>query len=147
MTTAKRRARRGFSLLEVLVALAIASVGLLAMIPLFAQASWGTRSGREVTEATTLARKYVDQARNTPYSILGSTAGCVAGTCAPPAAEAAANAPFQVTWTVTGADGTAYPFGTPPSPDIKRVTVTVVCASCARAPLRVQMTTLVSSRS
>lgn len=147
--------RRGFSLLEVMIALAIFSIGLLALIPLFATAQWGTQGGRELSTATNLARTYVDKLRNTPFGNLGpcdvANPANPAAQCLPPAAEVAANAPFVVTWTVTAPDATAYqyspPAPSPPAPNMKRITVKVTCATCARQNLTVQMTTIVAERS
>lgn len=147
-----RRATRGFSLIEVLLALGIFSVVLLAILPLFSMATYGTQTARDLSRATALARTYVDKMRNMPYAQIAECPGTVGdpnNVCAPPAAEVAANAPFTVTWTVQRANGTAYSFppNAPPSPDLKRVTVTVTCATCARQNLTVRMTTLIAARS
>ncbi len=142
MRSTQRQGRHGFSLLEVLIALAIFSIGTLALIPLFGMVSWGTRGGRELTNATTLGRTYIDKLRNTPFGNLGP---CNPN-CTPPAGEVA-DSRYAVTWTVTWVDGTAYNFATPQTPNMKRITVTVTCATCARQNLRVQMATLVSERS
>lgn len=143
MSASMARRTRGFSLLEVLVALGIFSIGLLALVPLFAQASWGTRGGRELTTAKELARTYIERIRNLPYQNIGPCAG----SCAIPGAELPGG--YSVSFTVTTATGGAYPFlpAAPPDPDMKRITVTVVCATCARQNLTVQMTTLVAYRS
>ncbi len=151
-STMKRQRRHGFSLLEVLIALAIFSIGTLALIPLFGMVSWGTRGGRDLTNATTRARTYVDKLRNTPFGNLGpcdpANPTNAAATCTPPAAEVTANGPFVVTWTVKAVDGVAaYNFATPTTPNMKRITVTVTCASCARQNLKVEMATIVSERS
>lgn len=146
MGRSERQHQDGFTLLEVLIALAIFSIGMLAMIPLFSTASWGARGGRDLTNATALARTYVDKLRNTPFSNVGTGTGCPTA-CTPPPAEVAANAPFAVSWAVTAVDGAAYNFVTPPNPKIKRITVTVTCATCARQNLTVRMTTLISERS
>jgi prepilin-type N-terminal cleavage/methylation domain-containing protein len=154
-TTARRSGLRpgaGFTLIEVMVALAIFSIGMLAMIPLFSTASFGTRHGKELTFATNLARTYVDKIRNTPYANIGlpTTPGCP-NACTPPAGEIADNAPYVVTWSVTNADGAAYNFAAPPTPRIKRVTVRIVCSTCGGKRLSdptqgLTMTTLVSER-
>jgi prepilin-type N-terminal cleavage/methylation domain-containing protein len=146
-TAARVRRRAGFTLLEVMVALAIFSVGLLAMVPLFHMATFGVRNGRELSVATNLARTYVDKIRNTPYGNIGTEAGCPAA-CAPPAAEVTDNAPYVVTWSMTGPNGGAYSPAAVPA--IKRVTVRVVCPTCAGQTLRstgITMTTLVAERS
>jgi prepilin-type N-terminal cleavage/methylation domain-containing protein len=149
-TRAARRRPRGFSLLEVLVALGIFSIAMLGLVPLFATASWGVQGSRELTTATTLARTYVDKLRNTPFGNIGPCLGAGA-TCTPPAIvgndEVAANRPYVVTWTVTDVSGGAYPFGAPPAANIKRITIAVVCPTCRKQNLNVQMTTLVSQRS
>lgn len=134
----------GFSLLEVLIALAIFSIGTLALIPLFGAASSGTRGGRELTTATTLARTYVDKLRNTPFNNIGPCAA----PCAPPAGEVK-DPGYTVSWTVSAADGSAYNFATPPSPNLKRITVTVTraCSDCPGGQRTVRMATLVSERS
>lgn len=153
MRSPTRPRRNGFTLLEVLVALAIFSVGTLALIPLFGMAAWGTRGGRDLTTATGLARTYIDKVRNTPFNNIGpcdpANPGNAAATCTPPAAEVTANAPFVVTWTVTGVSGAAYSFASPPAPNMKRITVTVTrpCRDCSNGQRRVQMTTIVSERS
>lgn len=151
MHSTKRQRRGGFTLLEVLVALAIFSIGSLALIPLFGMAAWGSRGGRDLTNATTLARTYVDKLRNTPFGNIGTGTGCPTA-CAPSTAEVTANAPFVVTWTVTAVSGGTYNFASPPSPNIKRVEVTVVCTTCATPRLSdptqgIRMVTLISERS
>lgn len=150
MRSPNRTRGHGFTLLEVLVALAIFSIGVLALIPLFSMASWGARGGRDLTSATTLARTYVDKLRNTPFGDLGTETGCPTA-CTPPAGEVL-DSRFTVTWSVTAVDGTAYNFGSPPNPKIKRIEVTVVCTTCATRRLSdptqgIRMATLISERS
>lgn len=151
-TNMKRSTRprpRAFTLLEVLIGLAIFSIGLLALVPLFSVASWGSRGGQQLTGATVLARTYVDKLRNTPFGNIGTGTGCP-GACTPPSAEVTANAPYVVSWAITGVDGAAYNFGAPPNPNMKRITVTVTCATCASKRLAnpgIQMITIVSERS
>lgn len=142
----------GFSLVEVMVALAIFAIGLLAILPLFGMATYGTQNGRDLSRATALARSYVDKLRSIPYSQVGDCpgpAGNPSNVCVAPAAEVTANLPYTVTWTVQTAAGGAYPFppAAPPSPDMKRIQVTVTCTSCANRTLRVRMTTIISARS
>jgi prepilin-type N-terminal cleavage/methylation domain-containing protein len=151
----KRPRGRGFTLLEVLIALAIFSIGSLALIPLFGMAAWGSRGGRDLTNATTLARTYVDKLRNTPFFNIGGGPGCPAA-CTPPAGEVT-DSHFVVTWAVTAVNGTTYPLfasppGPAPSPNMKRVEVTVVCTTCATRRLSdptqgIRMVTLISERS
>jgi prepilin-type N-terminal cleavage/methylation domain-containing protein len=138
------RVTRGFSLLEVMIALAIFSVGCLGLVPLFATASGGTRGGKEVTMAKELAQTYVEKLRNVPFA---NVRNCAGGCVPADAGEVAANQPFGVSWTVTAVDGTAYPGAAPwPDPNIKRVTVTVTCATCFRPNLRVRVQTLIAEK-
>lgn len=148
-----RARQRAFTLLEVMIALAIFSIVLMAMVPLFATASWGTRGGRDITTGQVLARTYVDKLRNTPFGNLGpcdpANPSNAAATCAPPTNEVTANAPFVVRWTITAVNGTAYPYAAPTEPKMKRITVTVTkaCSDCPNQQRRIQMTTIVSERS
>ena len=55
--------QRGMTLLEVLIAITILSVGLLALARMQAQAVKGNLSGRQLTEATILAQDKVEDIR------------------------------------------------------------------------------------
>lgn len=147
MMRSARTSTRGFSLLEVMVASAIFTVGLLALVPLFAQATLGVRNGRELTVVKELAQTYVEKIRNQAYTNVGIGTGCPAA-CTPASVGEANPAGHTVTWSVARVDGTAYNFnpGLQPDPDMKRITVTVVCAACARQNLTVRLTTIISER-
>jgi type IV pilus assembly protein PilV len=146
-TTRSRAA--GFTLIEVMIALAIFSIGVLGMIPLFAQATAGARTSRELTQATKLAQTYIDKIRNAPFGNIGP---CTLP-CEAPDVELPAN--YQVRWTVTGSNGGAYTGFTspsPPMPNVKRVEVIVNCSTCLSPRLRdtsqgIRMVTLVAARS
>lgn len=148
----RRRGTRAFTLVEVLVALAIFSIALLAMVPLFSMAARAGRGSQQLTRATGLARTYVDKLRNTPFARIGVNAPPATGTCdpcTPPATEVTNNAPFVVSWTVRAADGSPYDVAAPPTPNVKRVTVTVTvpCADCAGGQRQVRMVTIIAERS
>ncbi|HEY0997596.1 MAG TPA: prepilin-type N-terminal cleavage/methylation domain-containing protein [Gemmatimonadaceae bacterium] len=71
-----RRARRGFTLVEVMVAIAILTVGLMALMGMTVRfASAGARSRATIT-ATELAVSKLEQARNSAtYAALDGLAG------------------------------------------------------------------------
>jgi prepilin-type N-terminal cleavage/methylation domain-containing protein len=150
-----RNRARGFSLLEILIALTLLSIALLAMVPLFSTAAWSARGSRDLNRAAQLARAYVDKLRNTPYPNIGidpvTNTPCpgTPPTCTPPAGEVTGEPTATVSWTVQRVDGTAYDFVTEPTPRIKRirVTVTVECPDCTGGQRQVEMETLVSERS
>jgi prepilin-type N-terminal cleavage/methylation domain-containing protein len=58
---ASRAAAAGFTLLEVVIALAIFSIGFLAVMSMQLEAMQGTRSSRSYMEAGTLAQDRVEQ--------------------------------------------------------------------------------------
>ena len=65
--------QRGFSLAEVLVAIALLSVILLALFGLITGGMQRAYSGKKMTQATNLAQTVLEQANATaPYSVLGA---------------------------------------------------------------------------
>ena len=72
----RRRARqRGFTLIEILVAGSVASVGFLGLAALHATALRVTASGRNMTAATMLATQQIESMRRTPTEALASISG------------------------------------------------------------------------
>jgi prepilin-type N-terminal cleavage/methylation domain-containing protein len=59
-----RDASRGFTLLEVLIAIGILSIGLLGMATLTGSIIGYNRMAREITEATTLAQAKMEELKN-----------------------------------------------------------------------------------
>ena len=99
----------GFSLLELLIAVSILAIGLLAVAGLQVTAIKGNSHGNTISQATALAEDQIETIRNTDYSAISFTPN--------PFVEA-------------NLDGTIYTRETfvetdTPSPDLKLVTVTV----------------------
>lgn len=63
----KKPTNGGFSLLEVMIAMAILAVGLLAIAGMQIIAIRANAQSREVTEAITLAMKHLDYLKSLPY--------------------------------------------------------------------------------
>ena len=63
-----RKGEKGFTLIEVLVAIVILSVGLLGMASLTVAIIKGNQLSNDLTTATTLAQDKMEQNRNTSYS-------------------------------------------------------------------------------
>ena len=70
-----RKDRRGFTLLEVMVAVAIVAIALSAVYKLYSQAFDMNQSARFYTTATLLAESKLAELANRPPSDLGSDAG------------------------------------------------------------------------
>ena len=89
------RAQRGFSLIEVLIALIIMSVGMLGIASLYVQSMQAGRTSLFRHNAVTLAGDVTDRIRANPtaaaaYEGAGADNGCIAGTTACSDAEMAA---------------------------------------------------------
>src|SRR3970040_287795 len=101
---------RGFTLIEVLIAMAILVVALVALLGLLSQSSLNVYLGGGESKATSYARQMAEQLRNQP----------LAAPCNPPAPLAGcfqAGGPFTDTpetgitrtWTVASVGGTIAP--------------------------------------
>lgn len=71
----KLRNKKGFSLLEILVAITLLSIGLLGMASLTIGIIQGNTSGNRVTTATTLAQDKMEDIKRLGYG--GTSAGTV----------------------------------------------------------------------
>lgn len=65
-----KKITKGFSLIEVLVAILILAVGLLAILSIFAVSSKIIRISRNITSATELAQGVIDEEMNKTYDNL-----------------------------------------------------------------------------
>ena len=70
---------RGFSLLEVLIALVILSISLLALAGLMITTTRNNSLGGHLTEAATFAQDRLEQLRATPWQTIASGADQVLG--------------------------------------------------------------------
>jgi prepilin-type N-terminal cleavage/methylation domain-containing protein len=75
-----RRGRaRGFTLMELLIAMGLSTVGLLGLLALQTIAIRGNMMSRGMSEAIVIAQSQIEQAQRTPYTSLSTM---VEGTCA-----------------------------------------------------------------
>lgn len=102
----------GFSLLEVLIALVILAIALLALAGLMTTSTEYNASGSRVTEASVMAQDTLEFLRGSPWNAIASDSNDITG---------ANGIPYHVSWNVTVA-----PNPIPPPNDILRaVTITV----------------------
>ena len=62
----------GFTLLELMISLAIMSIGMLGVVSMFVYAIGGTAEGRNLSTATSLAGKKMEELKLTTYANLTS---------------------------------------------------------------------------
>lgn len=74
-THPKRRRTRGFSLIEVVVALGILAVGLLALTIMQLEAFRSGATGHHVHDATRIARAEMEQIQRMPFATIEAEAG------------------------------------------------------------------------
>lgn len=94
-SSSARKPQRGFSLVEVLIALIIMSVGMLGIAGLYVQSMQAGRTSMLRHNAVTLAGDVADRIRSNPragnaYTGAGADNGCVNGTASCSEAEMAA---------------------------------------------------------
>jgi prepilin-type N-terminal cleavage/methylation domain-containing protein len=103
------RKQRGFTMVEVLVALAIAVVGITGLLALYTTSARGTQVSRHIAEASAVGDAKLDQLR------LGAAAALVDGNDTVDArGEPDPSGPFTRSWTITRV-----------SPDSAAIAVTV----------------------
>lgn len=105
---AKLQADRGFTLLEVIVAISILTVGILAVASMQSSAIWGNAFASRQTEGSTIALDRTEKLMALPYE----DADLAAGSHTDPSPPSG----YSVTWSVTDDS---------PLSNAKRVTVTV----------------------
>jgi len=67
---------RGFTLIEVMIALTVLAFGILAVVGLFTNSIMGNTMGRRMTEATSLGQSRLDElTTSVPYNNLEGEAG------------------------------------------------------------------------
>jgi len=103
----RRRDERGFTLIEILVAGSVASIGFLGLAALHATALRVTAAGRNITAATNLATQQIESMRRTPSAALADVpattvtvgAQSFTRTAAVVAAGGAKQVTIDVNWT------------------------------------------------
>ncbi len=107
-----RKRQLGFSLLEVMIALVILAISLLALAGLMSTSTEYNASGSRVTEASVMAQDTLEFLRGSQWSAIASDSNDITG---------ANGIPYHVAWNVT-----VVPNPVPPPNDILRVvTITV----------------------
>lgn len=64
------RARSGFTLIEVLIAMVVLSIGLAGMIPVLIQATRGNSFGKATTQAVTFSQDKLEELRREPFFVV-----------------------------------------------------------------------------
>lgn len=92
----RRRRERGFTIVEILVAMTILSIGLLGIVGLQLIATNSSGYSRRATEAAILAEHKLEELRTTPIDEIASGEDVVDASGMP-----TEDGPFTRTWTVT----------------------------------------------
>ena len=114
---------RGFTLIEVLVAISILVIALLALMSMLSRGSLNVAVGGGQSKATAFARQMVEQLRNQPVTVPCFAAGCANQTDNPEAG-------ITRTWTV--ACVSFCPPGSPTGNRLWRITVTVAATQSSQ---------------
>jgi prepilin-type N-terminal cleavage/methylation domain-containing protein len=137
---ASLRNDRGITLAEVLIAAAILSIGLAALMSVVPVASYGVQDGNQTSTATFLAQQRLEQVRNATWDAAGDCVGLSPNATSPPAPspggtcgatavtypdEATVPGFTQYARTVRITDCGVTPCGTVTSPAMRLVMVTV----------------------
>ena len=94
--TAKDNKEEGFTLIEVLIAMAIFAVGILALAGLQVTYIGGNASAQMQTEATALGAQVIEHLKSLPYE-----AAELDPSANPHQPPAGGSGPYDVRWTVT----------------------------------------------
>lgn len=100
---ARRKARGAFTLLEVVIAMAILAFGLLTLALMQVHALTQGAAGRHTATAAAVGRSYLEQVHRVPWSVLG--AAVTAGGWQNPGW---ASAPATLSTDVAGANGSSH---------------------------------------
>lgn len=110
----KKTTEKGFTLIEIMIALTILAVGILAVGQMYLSAISGNDFSREHTDALVLAQSRIDQIMNTNFTAVAAGNNTVNG--------------YTVTWTIDN----NLDFNGDASVDLRQMTVTVTRAGWAR---------------
>lgn len=137
---ASLRNDRGITLAEVLIAAAILSIGLAALMAVVPVASYAVQDGSQTSTATFLAQQRLEQVRNAAWNAVSDCIGLSPNATSPPAPspagtcgatavtypdEATVSGFAQYARTVRITDCGVTPCGTVTSPAMRLVMVTV----------------------
>lgn len=111
----KRKSQLGFTMVEVLVALALTGIAMSGLLAMFGKASASSRYSRRATEATVLAQDQLERLRasgatgtgtQTHIDVTGNPNGLFTRTWTVTENAAYADLVVQVTWDDEGEDRT-----------------------------------------
>ena len=111
-----RRGERGFTLLEVLIAVCIFAVGVLAVATMQISGTRGNRLANELTQATALAQDRIEELKSKDISSADLAPGNYDDPGNPIAETTSGAGLFNRSWVITGL---------PTTPPSRSVTVTV----------------------
>ncbi len=97
--------QNGFTLLEVLIAISIFAIGLLAVATMQLSAIGGNRSGNRLTAATFLAEAQIETLKNSGLSSAALTPGNYSDPNNPVDETGAGGGAFNRTWVVANHSG------------------------------------------
>ncbi len=130
--THPRKHKRGTTLIELMVAMVILSIGLLGMLAMQIEAMKSSRVGRHVTEAAHVGQSQMEALQSQAWALTAPTGGFTApvavNSVEAARAGAGAGAPtpqiFNVSWRVTNGP----PTGAPPVVKLRTIDVRVTWA-------------------
>lgn len=99
-TRADHHNQSGFTLLEVLLAITIFAIGLLAVAAMQVSAIHGNKLGNEWTQATTLAQKQLEALKSGDITTAAYTVGTYSDPNNPVTATGASGGIFNRSWTI-----------------------------------------------
>jgi prepilin-type N-terminal cleavage/methylation domain-containing protein len=105
---------QGFSLIELLIAIALLSIGLLALFTLQSTAIRGNLDSKELTTAVFLSEKKMEELKNTPFDSL--TLGSANDANNPINGSGQGGGIFNRSWTIQSYSGSSR---------MKRITVSI----------------------
>lgn len=114
MSKKKSYKQKGFSIIEVVTAMAVFVILASAFIAAYSALARSVKAAREKIALSSLASEYLEIVRNLPYSQIGTVHGAPSGSLPDFAAPVSANIGgfayslyYEVTWVDDPADGTA----------------------------------------
>jgi len=104
----------GVTMIELLIAIALLSIGLLALFTLQSTAIQGNRDSKEATTAVFLAEKKIEELKNIPF--INLTLGTTTDSSNPMTGSGTPGGIYNRSWSVQSYSGSA---------NMKQITVTV----------------------
>ncbi len=88
-----KQSQTGFTILEVMIAMAIFAIGILGIAKLYIKSQTGNTSARTITQGTTYAQDRIERLMSLPYDSIATNTATVTG--------ASSNETYNISWTVT----------------------------------------------